>query len=362
MTGGSVSWGDYDADGDLDLALSGYTADGLVSKIYRNNGEASNTAPAAPEGLTVNVIGNTVTFSWAPASDNETPATGLSYNLRVGTSPGGGDIFAGMADLSTGLRRIAEIGNVQQQLSWSLSDLSLGTIYYWSVQGIDTTFAGSPWATEATFNTPLPGDANRDGMVSADDYASVQSNIGNTGGIGIPGDANLDGTVSADDHASVQANFGNVAGMGGAAVVFETAGEPINIISIEPLVDPTVNIDGNSTPNQIAKGIRFYTPAMATNRENIAIIPLATNFLMPTLYNSTDDKLVAAAEGREASPFAMSSMLNLAPGRSYKVYLWAHADEDPDTYNLQELTDTFDSVLETDEANYWSTLPSGNIV
>ena len=57
----------------------------------------------------------------------------------------------------------------------------------------------------------LAGDANRDGMVSAGDYASVQANFGNTGIAGIPGDANGDGIVSAGDYASVQANFGNVA-------------------------------------------------------------------------------------------------------------------------------------------------------
>ncbi len=64
----------------------------------------------------------------------------------------------------------------------------------------------------------LPGDANNDGLVSADDYASVQSNFGDTGAIGIPGDANGDGLVSADDYASVQSNFGNTAGVGGVPV------------------------------------------------------------------------------------------------------------------------------------------------
>ena len=60
----------------------------------------------------------------------------------------------------------------------------------------------------------LLGDANIDGLVSADDYASVQASFGNTGaaGGGLMGDANHDGLVSADDYASVQANFGNTSG------------------------------------------------------------------------------------------------------------------------------------------------------
>jgi T5SS/PEP-CTERM-associated repeat protein len=60
----------------------------------------------------------------------------------------------------------------------------------------------------------LEGDANRDGVVSAGDYATVQSNFGNTGIAGILGDANGDGVVSAGDYASVQANFGQVAPAG----------------------------------------------------------------------------------------------------------------------------------------------------
>ncbi|HDY65641.1 MAG TPA: PEP-CTERM sorting domain-containing protein [Phycisphaerae bacterium] len=66
--------------------------------------------------------------------------------------------------------------------------------------------------------TLLPGDANNDGMVSADDYGSVQLNFGDIGVAGIPGDANGDGVVSADDYGSVQLNFGAMAGLGGALV------------------------------------------------------------------------------------------------------------------------------------------------
>ena len=66
----------------------------------------------------------------------------------------------------------------------------------------------------------LLGDANQDSVVSADDYASVQANFGNTGAAdgSLLGDANHDGAVSADDYASVQANFGNTSGSGMSAV------------------------------------------------------------------------------------------------------------------------------------------------
>jgi hypothetical protein len=38
VSGCSLAWGDYDNDGDLDLAIAGYSSAGNVSKIYRNDG------------------------------------------------------------------------------------------------------------------------------------------------------------------------------------------------------------------------------------------------------------------------------------------------------------------------------------
>jgi len=67
------------------------------------------------------------------------------------------------------------------------------------------------WIFETLANDVLLlGDANHDDVVSAGDYACVQSNFGNVGNIGIMGDADLDGEVSAGDYACIQANFGNV--------------------------------------------------------------------------------------------------------------------------------------------------------
>ncbi len=68
------------------------------------------------------------------------------------------------------------------------------------------------------YASPFLGDANNDGVVSADDYGSVQLNFGDTGVPGILGDANYDGVVSADDYGSVQLNFGDTAGLGSVPV------------------------------------------------------------------------------------------------------------------------------------------------
>src|SRR5437667_12815249 len=66
-----------------------------------------------------------------------------------------------MAD-SNGVRRLPALGNTQYRLAWTLTNLIGGT-YYWSVQAVDHSFAGSPFAGERTFtisNRP-PVVANR---------------------------------------------------------------------------------------------------------------------------------------------------------------------------------------------------------
>ena len=40
---GSVAWGDYDNDGDLDILLTGSTFSAIVSRVYRNNGDDTFT-------------------------------------------------------------------------------------------------------------------------------------------------------------------------------------------------------------------------------------------------------------------------------------------------------------------------------
>jgi predicted outer membrane repeat protein len=150
----SFAWGDYDGDSDLDVAVmgSGYYS---VSDIYRNDGSTFNTPPRAPRRLTTSTGGQAVTFSWNEATDKQTPSSGLSYNLRVGKTPGSDDVLCCMADLSSGLRRIPAMGNVQKRLSWTIKGLPCDT-YYWSVQAIDTAFAGSPWATEQSVVVTQP--------------------------------------------------------------------------------------------------------------------------------------------------------------------------------------------------------------
>ena len=88
-------------------------------------------------------------MSWDGATDAETPQDGLYYNAFL-YQEDGDVVWCSMADISNGYRRIPAIGNAQQDTSWTIEDLGDGT-YHWSVQAIDTAFAGSAFATEHTF-------------------------------------------------------------------------------------------------------------------------------------------------------------------------------------------------------------------
>ena len=133
---------DYDGDGDLDAFSD--------SILFVNSPcNPPNTPPTAPTGLMTSINNDTVTFSWQRATDLETPQLGLTYNLRVGTTPGGNDIMSSLSD-STGWRKVVGMGNVYQNTGWWLHGLNIGA-YYWSVQAIDNSFAGGPFAADQKF-------------------------------------------------------------------------------------------------------------------------------------------------------------------------------------------------------------------
>ncbi len=146
-------WADVDNDRDLDLVIAGQNTIGTpISKLYRNGSGIANTAPGAPSGLSASLVGNTVTLSWAPASDAQTAAAGLSYNIRLGLTSNGAQVVSPQSDPATGFRRIVHQGNVTGRTSWTLQLPTLGS-YFWSVQTIDAAHAGSVFASERTFAT-----------------------------------------------------------------------------------------------------------------------------------------------------------------------------------------------------------------
>jgi hypothetical protein len=183
---GQAAWGDYDNDGRLDILLTSYGIPGTRGVVLRNHFPLSNSPPSAPSGLSMTVTNAAVTLSWNAATDNETPSANLTYNVRIGTFSGGGNVLSPLS-ASTGFRRVPQIGNAGHRLNITLNNYSLGTPYYWSVQAVDGGFAGSPFSAQSDFkilpvSVPatapalIPGDLNGDGKVDQSELNIVLSN------------------------------------------------------------------------------------------------------------------------------------------------------------------------------------------
>jgi predicted nucleotidyltransferase len=149
----SLAWGDYDNDSDLDILMGGQSSSGYFTYIYRNNITSANTIPATPSNLQATLGSNKVTLSWNKSTDSKTPQNGLTYNLYIGKTPATVNRKSPMASLPDGYRRIVQNGKIQKN-TWPIKNLPAGT-YYWSVQAIDNSFAGSAFASEGTFTVPF---------------------------------------------------------------------------------------------------------------------------------------------------------------------------------------------------------------
>lgn len=151
MYTGNAVWGDYDNEGDLDILICGtkqINGNG-ESSLFENKNTSINSVPASPDNLQAEVSENNVFLSWDPAFDPETPASGLSYNLRMGTSPGSNDIISSMT-ANGGTSLLANMGNVNQNLGWQINHLDDGT-YFWAVQTVDAGFKYSVFSEEHSF-------------------------------------------------------------------------------------------------------------------------------------------------------------------------------------------------------------------
>jgi hypothetical protein len=203
-----VEFGDIDGDQDLDFVIVGKNKNYNINDPYNSNnnkfifrtyinvrndsalvlasttGKQSNTSktfssktaiytvnekPSVP-GLTstpVKVLNNVsskvgtypVELSWLAASDDHTPNDGLTYAIKIGTTPGSENIMGANSNIS-GIRKVSGKGNVEHNKKWRLS-LPVG-IYYWSVQAIDASYSGSEFSTTNKFEITSKGLSTKD--------------------------------------------------------------------------------------------------------------------------------------------------------------------------------------------------------
>ena len=109
-------------------------------------------------------------MSWNPASDDHTPSPGLSYAIKIGTTPGGEEIMSANAN-SDGTRKVSTKGNAEHNTKWKVS-LPIGK-YYWSVQAIDASYSGSAFTESQVFDVSTSGVTVNNSPVAISDQITV---------------------------------------------------------------------------------------------------------------------------------------------------------------------------------------------
>ena len=147
-------WGDYDLDGDLDLFLAGFKANqDVVAQVYDNleGIENANEPPNAPYLLDdTDIDDDKVTLTWSAPVDPANPGGGstLENGLRYQIQIGSYDSQNDHA-ISTGHYGIGEIGKINLTKK-ILRNIPEGT-YGWRVRAIDHGYATSDWSSTNEF-------------------------------------------------------------------------------------------------------------------------------------------------------------------------------------------------------------------
>ena len=143
----SIAFGDIDNDGDLDIALTGW--DGVNSRfiIYQNNEATTNNPPAVPTGMSSTNVGGYWRLSWDQSSDDHTAADVLRYQIAIGTNSGIYDYASTNIDYPRGQANIGKV-TVVTGTPWYQTSIPTGKSVYWKVLAIDSAFKHSAYSSE----------------------------------------------------------------------------------------------------------------------------------------------------------------------------------------------------------------------
>ncbi|MCE3278079.1 MAG: regulatory domain of in-like proprotein convertase [Bacteroidetes bacterium] len=306
---GTVTWGDYNNDGQLDILSTGfYDWSNATIKIYKNNLLNVNTAPSPPSGLTATVNTNNVVFRWQRSTDSETPIPGLSYNMYVGSTAGSDNNVSSHANMSSGFRKIAQLGNTFMDTTWAIDrDVLTAGSNYWSVQAIDNAFKGSAFAAEGTFFIPLEIEAGND--VSIVCGGSTQLNVSSdnlsagTFTYSWSPAAGLNASNIANPIASpIQTTTYTVEVSNGSLTAIDSVTVVVNSFTANAGSDKTVVCGGdaylsNVITNYTGSGSLNYSWSPSTGLNNVNSASPISNVIVPTGYTvtvTTDNGCVAS--------------------------------------------------------------------
>jgi hypothetical protein len=139
---GTVSAGDFDGDGRLDMLVTGEGGYFATSRIIKNEVEQwKNTPPSTPTGLSYKLDGNKLHLFWQASQDLETPSSSLTYDLRVMTGNQGIALMS-PSTRPSGARLDVSRGNVGHNRRWTIVDPPAGRLAV-TVHAIDGGYLAS---------------------------------------------------------------------------------------------------------------------------------------------------------------------------------------------------------------------------
>ncbi len=160
VSNSKIDFWDYNNDGKLDLIITGrgVTNNQPATYLLKNTSSITqNSNPSPPTNLRTEDDGNFVKLIWDAANDTETLSLGLSYNIKIGTTPGGQEVMTAMAE-NDGSRLVSGKGLVNGNCFWKIhkSMFQNGSDYYFSVQAIDNNYKGSVFTAPCLIPLPDP--------------------------------------------------------------------------------------------------------------------------------------------------------------------------------------------------------------
>ena len=153
---GSLAWADYDNDGDLDIAIAGQSTSGRIFRIYKNF-QVINNPPSIPSGRFATNINGNWRLCWNQSADDHTQSDLIRYQIAIGTSPGLYNYASTNIDFPRGQGNLGKVTIITGKPYYQ-TKISISNIIYWKVCAIDTAFIYSDYSVEQT-NYPFPPSA-----------------------------------------------------------------------------------------------------------------------------------------------------------------------------------------------------------